>query len=81
MTETKNKNKFAEILLGVPQGSIIGPLLLNIYICDLFLENSEIDIANYANDKAFSSDIWLSFLNFKNPLKNFSDDLHLRTLF
>ena len=41
---------FAEILFGVPQGSALGPLVFNIYVCDLFLENSEIDFANYADD-------------------------------
>ena len=51
---------FAEILFSVPQGSILGPLLFNIYICGLFLENSHIDIANYADDNtlyACSSDL------------------------
>ena len=43
---------FTEILFGVTQGSILGPLLFNISICDLFLENSDIDIANYVDDNA-----------------------------
>ena len=45
-----NQNKFAEIIFGVPQGSIVRPLLFNIYVCDLFFENSDINIANYADD-------------------------------
>ena len=38
----------------------MGPLLFNIYICDLFLENSDIDIPNYADNNtlyAYSSDL------------------------
>ena len=39
---------------------MLGTLLSNIYICDLFLENSDIDIANYPDDNtpyACSSDL------------------------
>ena len=35
---------------GVPQGSILGPLLFNIHLCNLFYFLEDLDIATYADD-------------------------------
>ena len=57
LTERKQRVKindqfssWLDIVVSVPQGCILGPLLFNIFLCDMFLFCNDIDFASHADD-------------------------------
>ena len=43
-------SKWGKVLNGIPKGSILGPLLFNIFLNDIFLSLQKGDLTNYADD-------------------------------
>ena len=49
-----NVSDYEDVVKGVPQGSILGPLLFNIFINDIFLFIKKSTLYNYADDNTIS---------------------------
>ena len=43
-------SSWGEVLFGVPQGCVLGPILFNIFLSDLFLVMKETEFTSYADD-------------------------------
>ena len=67
------RNQFFDMYIGVLQGSIFEPILINIFINDLFLNLIESEVCNFADDNtlySFDKKLDTIFSNLKYDLEN-----------
>ena len=64
-------SEWLEVVLGVPQGSILGPLLFNIFINDLLLFIKETDICNFADDNT----LYACDVSLENVIRRLQNEL------
>ena len=76
-------SSWCDINTGVSQGSILGPLLLNIFINDLYFFITKSEICNFADDNTLYScnkNLEHVFSNLKYDLRNVLDGFKINSM-